>query len=38
MKDFFDTIILIVGLIWLASTDKEEENEMRLQFGENTEK
>lgn len=38
MKDFFDTIIMIAGLIWLASTDKSEENEMRLQFGEVTEK
>lgn len=38
MKDFFDTIIMLAGLIWLASTDKAEENEMRLQFGEVTEK
>lgn len=38
MKDFFDMIIMIAGLIWLASTNKAEENEMRLQFGEVTEK
>lgn len=38
MKDFFETLIIIACLIWLASTDKAEENEMRLQFGEVTEK
>lgn len=38
MKNFFETIILLAGLIWLASTDKTEENEMRLQFGEINEK
>lgn len=38
MKDFFDTLILLAGLIWLTSTDKAEENEMRLQFGEINEK
>lgn len=38
MKNFFDTLIMIAGLIWIASTNREEENEMRLQFGEIDEK